>query len=348
MTTITVATLWCFAIIGLGRRPGRADALFITTFLAMILMAVPCVGSTLFFRPYHNNYVAGALPSVALLAMCRCHLTNGSLRRHEIVPFALVLGLLGGMGNEHTGPAFITCMIGCVYLAHRQRGVPLWMIAGTIGLAIGFVALLLAPGQMQRYGGVGQIGLLATITSRSIGHCALIVVIAPAAVLWLLPWMGLARWCRGADSNRLLRPQTYSVGLALIVALGIGFTLLASPKEVARLYFASAALLCSAGAAWTTARLPQRGAAVIWSVNAIVIVAASIGLLRSTLNIQQYAARAETIFTAAPGTDVTVPSVSHTCWQWSLPDDFRDPGLRQHIARELGLRSISVVSDSGR
>lgn len=72
-------SFWVLATLGLGRRPRRDDVLFITTLLAMYLIAIPRVGPMLFYRPFFGNYVVGALPAFGLLAMCHAYL-RGNLQ----------------------------------------------------------------------------------------------------------------------------------------------------------------------------------------------------------------------------------------------------------------------------
>jgi hypothetical protein len=342
---ISAAAIATLATIGLGRKPRRGDALVVTTLLAMMMVAIPRFGTMFLFRPYHANYVAGALPSLILVAMCRCHLSNAFSRDWALLPWAFFLGILGGLGNEHTGPAFISIVVGCAYLAFIQsRRPPAWMIAAAVGLAVGLLALLFAPGQMERYNGAGKVGLFATIGSHSIGLSFIIVAAGPAIALWMLPWAAIAK----LDRKRTLRSAPPETSRAFFAALAfafvVGVTLLASPKHLPRLYFAPAALLCCTGAAWVTSTLSRRGRAITWTFNAIVIVVASASLVHSSLRTRsEYAERTALVTSAPPGAHVVVPPLSRTCWQWTLLDDWRTPSLRQFVAASLGLGSIDIA-----
>jgi Family of unknown function (DUF6056) len=266
-TLISAAAIWALATIGLARRPRCHDALYVTTLMAVLLVAVPRVGPMFFFRPYHANYIAGALPALLLLAMCRCYLAGTLPVRMVQLPLAIGLALVAGMGNEHTGPAVFATLVGTAVLALRQGRLPRWIGAAIIAFTLSYLALLFAPGQMQRYGGAAQPGILAALRTHGIGAAFVTVAIGPGLAMWMLPWAWLAvrdyRRSRclitvGSQTAIDLRPAScaYAFGVAGLFAIAVGMTLLASPRHAPRLYFASTALLACTGVACIIARRP--------------------------------------------------------------------------------------------
>src|SRR5215467_5379284 len=84
------------------------------------------------------------------LALARPH----SSPRTWLAPIMFVVGWCAGMGNEHTGPTAMLAMAIFLAYAYRKRRLRIWMIAGALGLYIGYPMLFFAPGQALRYAGM--------------------------------------------------------------------------------------------------------------------------------------------------------------------------------------------------
>jgi hypothetical protein len=336
---LLVCSLWVLCVIALGRRPRREDALLATTLIAMYLIAIPRVGPMLFYRPFFGNYVVGALPSFALLAMFRCKLRSSWL----VVP-AFVLGALGGMGNEHTGPAFVMVAIFATYLAWRRRDMRPWMIAAVVGLTLGFIALFFAPGQMERYAGAAKVGIAATITSRSWFASLRIVARGPMIVFWLTPWIIIAAIPQLRNTKLWVhRSEAKPVAIALSFSIVVGGTLLASPLNGPRLYYACAALLVATAAAWVVVELNRKQRIALAVINSLVIIVSSVGLVSAAWRERPaFAHRMDLILAAQPGTALVVPPIANGFRQWTLGDDFVDQALRNTIAATMRLTSVDV------
>ena len=350
-------SFWILATLGLGRRPQRHDVLFITTLLAMYLVAIPRVGPMLFYRPFFGNYVVGAMPAFGFLAMCHCYL-RGTIQARSawlLVP-VFFLGVLGGLCNEHTGPAFVLAGATAVYLAWRQGRVPLWMLAGVLGLGCGFLGLFFAPGQMERYAGAGKVGVMTTLLSRSFGASLQIVVRAPFTAFWLAPWaviaaaaLGNLSWSRCRAT--LMTQQAKFFGLALGFATIVGGTLLAAPLNGPRLYYATATALLCAAAAWvlqlvsSSTKRDYRRRIALAMLNTVVILGSTIGLVHTVWRERPVFARRMTVLLAAqsgaPG--VEVPSVPKGFRQWTLGEDFNDHNLRVALANYFNIGEIVVT-----
>src|SRR5262249_34123599 len=144
----------------LGRWPSvrRADdALAFATVTALFAICTPQFGPMLFYRPFFGNYTFGLLLNLAWLVPYRFgskgHWWWG-------LPVAL-LGVAAGMCNEHTGPAFLGLAVAAMW---QQRAARTWMFAGLLGLAAGYVLLMVAPGHDARYNGLAkEAGILGRI-----------------------------------------------------------------------------------------------------------------------------------------------------------------------------------------
>ena len=98
-------------------------------------------------------------------------------------------------------------------LFFRRRGERLaaWMVAGLVGLVIGFAALLLAPGNSKRYGGVmEQSSLVNFVLDRGLAGNLRLVGIFLLCAATLLPWLIAARRLRSQPMGRVDR---WTIGL---------------------------------------------------------------------------------------------------------------------------------------
>jgi hypothetical protein len=241
---------YLLTVLAIGRwpSPGRTDdALAFATVAAIVVVVTPEIGQMLFYRPYVGNYTMGLLLNVAWLVPYRL---APRYARVWWEPAMLVLGLLAGLCNEHTGPAFAGAAVLVIYAA-RQRGerIAEWMIAGLIGLCAGYCALLAAPGHDFRYGGLAtKQTTLAIVGERGVGGNLAIVGWLVFFVASAAPWIGLGAIRRGQRRDP-----------AWLVLIGAGvlamLTLLASPKVGDRLYLASTALIAAGIAGWVMARI---------------------------------------------------------------------------------------------
>jgi Family of unknown function (DUF6056) len=339
---LLLASMWLLAVLGLGRTPTRRDGLVVATLVAMYIVVVPRAGAMMFYRPYFGNYVVGSMPGLALLAMFRCKLTTIKRWSWLLGLAVFVLGVLGGLGNEHTGPAFIALSaVGC-WRRWRQGRLQPWMIAAVVGLVIGFAMLFLAPGQRERYAGIGNVSVLTTIASRSLWDSLVIVLRAPLTMVWLLPWMVLLLpTFRRPVLQCSQYPRLFMVALGFAVV--IGGTLLGSPLAGPRLYFTSAAVLVAIAAPWICQEVGGRSRLVLLIGNALVMVVSCAGLLRTSLAENDVSEmRTNLLEQAAVGSVVTLPRVAPGVRQWGMGEDLQDQERLAFIARYFRLAAVKL------
>jgi len=299
----------------------------------------------LFYRPFMGNYTFGLLVNLAWLVPYRFHVEAPRAGRWWWAPLLLGLGVLAGMCNEHTGPAFLALGLAAVAWSVRQkRGVAAWMIAGLVGLAAGYALLLLAPGHDARYGGLAkQAGLVGRILERGLGENVVIVTALVAYMLWSLPWIALAVLARLRSRPEPMPARTRYVLVALALAgLLATFVLLGSPKIGKRLYVHSVALVSMGLAGAVVAQLGQawarRAAAVLAAVALIYVEVRCIATYASVGPVG--AERLARIRAAAPGSTVVVPPFGVGAGTWFLGDDL--PGQWANTAAMYGISEIKV------
>lgn len=357
LTPLVAMTLFYLATtLVLGRWPSlrRSDdaASFLVT-TALIVVTLPRLGPMFFYGPFLSNYIFPVAIDLALLVPFRFALDRAPRARGPFVQVVLAiammaLGAIAGLCNEHTGIALTAVLIATAWsTARRDRAIAPWMIAAIVGLLAGYAALLLAPGQHVRYGGLAdhQTLLERVVARGALGNVMVLgwlaVHAAVAVPLCALGWIGRAR---GATTPLPRTTYYASCGLAGAAVLA-AFTLLASPKLGERLYAASTVWIAIAIAPWLLARtavapLPRIRDAVCAAV--LIVVAASCMCAYRDLG-RASAQRIAILQRAAPGSRVVVPPWPRANPWWSLGDDLVDPKHRELLAHRLGLSAIDLA-----
>ena len=351
VTPLVLVLLFVLATtLALGRWPSwrrTEDAIAFLVVTALVIVTCPHLGPMLFHRPYLGNYTFPVVLDLALIVPYRFHLEMPRQHHLAAVPAMFVLGAAAGACNEHTGLALGALLVAAlVVFARRDRRISAWMIAGVVGLALGYAALLLAPGQHVRYGGLAdQQTVFERIATR--GVLANLAVVgrlaahAAAALPWIvLAWLGASR--PGAER---MTPTARRAGIGLAAAgLIATVTLLASPKLGERLYIVSTVLVAVAVAPWILAATRARTFARLRdALAAILLVVVAACCLHAYVQLGPASTwRQDQIETAPPGSRVVVPPFPCDETWWNLGDDLADPARRESLARRFGLAAIEL------
>lgn len=152
----------CVLIFGIffsatGRRPSTAisDSVLLLTIIAAITTIGEIPFQILLCAHLATNYVFG-LGVLLIFAGLYVSDVKGRPSGHSAVfPFLVAfLGVVAGMSNEHTPPAlifFLTLLFVSRHFKPTQKTLERWHWFGFAGLSVGFLSLLLAPGQQVRY-----------------------------------------------------------------------------------------------------------------------------------------------------------------------------------------------------
>lgn len=153
----------CILVFGIffsatGRRPSAAiaDSVLLLTIIAAITTIGEIPFQILICAHLVTNYVFG-LGVLLIFAGLYVRDVKGRTSAHSAVfPFLVgLLGVVAGLSNEHTPPAlifFLTAFFAAKYFRCTEKTLESWHWFGFVGLSVGFLSLLLAPGQQVRYG----------------------------------------------------------------------------------------------------------------------------------------------------------------------------------------------------
>ena len=329
-------------------KPTLRDLGLLVALQLLIWLITPIPGIIYFYRPFATNYLWSFTTTIALFVPYRLELARPKPgpSRPYLVPIMLALGWLAGMGNEHTGPTAMAAMALLLVWAWRKRRLRAWMIAGALGLYIGYPMLFFAPGQTQRYAGMAtKSSPLKVLGERGIGGNGQIVLdfIGEAQVaLDFVVIAILVAWRRARASGRELATfgRERLLGLVAFV-LGAGaivVTQFASPTVGERLFFASAVLFACGLAIvieWLFEEaLVRRALAIALVIGFGYHVVRFIGMSwAGWIENQDRLAQLEH---AAPGSNVQVQPYGmwkRSRWWWG--DDLQYASLREYVAHEV-------------
>jgi len=347
---LELSLFYLLAALGLGRWPSlrRADdALLAATIVAMVIVTSRLFGALVAYRPVTGNYLFGFVMNVAWLVPYRLHAETPKPRRWWWLPGMFVLGFAAGMSNEHTDPAllFAGTVALVVFWRRGERLVP-WAWVGLAGLFAGTLALYFAPGQDLRYDGLAtHQSMFERIGDRGAVENARVFFRLFTLYLWpLLAWIALgaiARWRKAAPAQP--RAQLVAQLALVILSVVIVGTLLASPKQGPRLYFASISLACTAVACWVVAHSGRFERWLLAGGAAFVFAFASWRMVPAYREASASYERRITALTTAPrGATVHVKPYAAKRTRWFLGEDLGPDGLRHLVAEGFGLAAIEL------
>ena len=313
----------------------------------MVWIVIPIPGIIYFYRPFATNYLWAFGITLALFVPYRIALARGtSPKALWAIPLMLVLGWTAGMCNEHTGPAAMVAIAIFIVIAHKRKQLRAWMIAGGVGLWIGYPMLFFAPGQALRYAGMATRNTpINLLKERGLDGCFEIIIefINEAQngiflfLVIVLYWVRSYRR-RGEDVPGLSRTRVLTVAIFVVAAGSILVTLFASPTATERLFYAPAILLVAAFAVIAEHLYEDRAlrkfATIVlgffFAYHAVRFVWVYIDAKAEN------DARFAKLQNAPDNAVVEVPPYEmqrRTRWYWG--DDFRYASLREYVGNEV-------------
>jgi Family of unknown function (DUF6056) len=342
---LELGVLALLTVLALGRWPrvrSPDDAFVALLVTALFVACVPQIGAILFYRPFTGNYTFGLALNLLWLVPYRLELSAPRPGRIWLAPAILVVGVAAGLCNEHTGLAVLALGLAATLVALRRGQLRAWMIVGLVALAAGYVALLTAPGQHVRYGGLAlQAGIADRIVERGVlGNLGVLGRLALALVPMLpLAIAGVVERRRG---TALPVTERWVLRALALAGLASTLTLLASPKIGPRLYVASVALVIAGVAGWLAVQLQRarvRAACAIVAAGALLYVELRVVVAYRVAG-PLGAIRLERIQRAAAGTTVAVPLYPVASSRYFLGDDFA--AKHEAVAQLYHLREITA------
>ncbi|MEO8552790.1 MAG: DUF6056 family protein, partial [Kofleriaceae bacterium] len=341
---VQLALLPAVFVIAFGRWPRRTmrDLQLLLFIQVMIWLVIPIPGIMYFYRPFATNYLWGFTITLALFVPYR--LAHADRPRLWLAPIVFVIGWTAGMCNEHTGPTAMVAIAGFVYAAWRRRELRAWMVAGLVGLYVGYPMLFFAPGQSVRYGGLATRDTPARLLAeRGLTGCL--------AILWdffyecrlgiLLVAAALVRHAltRRHQADWPPRRVRVTAGVLAGAASAIVVTLFFSPTTTDRVFFASGVLLVAAFAVWIEHLFGEPGvrrftvAACLVVFGYHVVRFVEVGLVTKGENDERLALLAA----APPGSVAVVPRYTYASHsRWFPGEDFiYFPWLGAYVGGEL-------------
>lgn len=319
----------------------------------LIWLVVPDPGVIYFYRPFTTNYLWAFAIMLALFVPYRLALARSDDKpRLWLAPVMLVLGWCAGMGNEHTGPTAMLAMAGFLYYAWRKRRLRLWMVAGALGLFIGYPMLFFAPGQALRYAGMATrntpMFLIALRGPDGLYEIILEFVAEAQLAIDLVVIAALVAYRQARARGEALAGWT-RVHLLIVVGLvfaagGMVATQFASPTVGERLFFAPAVLFIGALLVIVDWLFAER-AARRFIVTACGIMFAFYVVQMVAVLADGYRQNQERIAILKAAPPNTVPKVPpYQLWKrsrWWWGDDLQYASLREYVANEVfDLRGI--------
>jgi hypothetical protein len=319
-------------------RPSEpGDTWLLVQVLATAIMTTPQVGAVWFYRPNCTNYVYPLAVQLAWLVPYRFLAARGAPTSRWLGAAMVPLGLLAGAGNEHTGVGLAIAAVACMYIAWcRHRVLPAWSLIGIAALAVGYIALLAAPGQMVRYGGVAaEQGMLDRVFARGLlGTLGVFAML----LAWTSPMVAVV----AAIAGRVRVSARAVIGF-VAVAMVMVVTALAAPRVPSRMLAAPATMVAIALGVFMVELTTQRVRARRLRIASVAIsgFALAATLVIFTVTGIEGRARLRAIEAAPRGSVVCAPPYTFalpTPFSWG--DDFRNPQLVERVARAYGLAGI--------
>jgi len=328
-------------------RPTYRDLQLLLFIQVAIWIAIPIPGVVYFYRPFATNYLWAFATTLWLFVPYRIALANPDDRaRHWLIVPMFVLGWFAGMSNEHTGPTAMVAMLIFVGYAWKQGRLRPWMIAGALGIFVGYPMLFFAPGQRERYAGMATRNTpLVMLSERGLAGCFEVIVdfvvevqlATHLTLVALLASIGATR-ARGEKLRALETPALIAIGCIVLATGSIVVTLFASPTVGERLFLAPGVLVVIALAIVVDYAFLEATARrlVVWICAGLFAYHAVRFVYVYAVGKRENDRRIAILESAPDDTEAKVPP--YTMWKrtrWWWGDDFRYASLRQYVGNEV-------------
>ena len=152
-------------------------------------LSLPHFGEVAVWKSGSTVYLWSGFFALLFLLPYNLHLAG---RIHWGAGMALPMfaaGLLGGWSVENLAVTAVMLAFGITWYAWKKGRLASWMVSGSVGVFLGFIGLIAAPGNWARYGeqGTGK-GILRHIGNQLAGNGEMILFLIPVILLLFLVW----------------------------------------------------------------------------------------------------------------------------------------------------------------
>lgn len=138
-----------------------------------------------------------------------------------------VLGIISGWSVENIAVTVLVLSAGIAYYNHKRGLMESWMISGAIGVLIGLIGLLAAPGNYVRYDAQGSeegeglfITMIHHINNQFGGNGEMLLYVLPAFLILWLSWRIVYAKVMENRTGMKLMPNANSFGKKRMLYLG--------------------------------------------------------------------------------------------------------------------------------
>lgn len=344
--------VWAVTKLAVGQR--AVTPLPLAVSLGLLVHANPCFGAVNLWVSGVASYLFPLLGAVCLLLPFRLELDR-PWKAGRLAPVGMLFaGILAGWGNENTSGALVLAvLLFLVLIRVFQKKVPLWAITASAGALIGFLLLILAPGQWVRMDRASDDGRsLVTVLLTRIINATHSLWLYGSLLLVLFGALYLSLWVLPAKAKDRTLPLVY-----LILALAANYALILSPVYYIRSFYPVLAFLvmgilsCLSSLSSLSAhssRLPQ--ALLGGALCALLFF----DLVNGGYDIASYSmmrhVREQEIRSLVQSGEQHIQTYAifpytRFCGAWGQPDLRRDPEnwVNQNMAQHLGADSLTAV-----
>ena len=228
-------------------------------YLAIVLLLWlfdPTISNCVFWETGACNYLFTALIMVGYITLFRKAIRE---KRQSTIPFTIGMfffGLAAGWCNENTSGGvilFVLLMFAYKWLENRDfKGIRLWMVTGLIGNLIGFVIMLLSPGNKSRSEGADEAhtGLLAIVArflkiTLNLKNYYLVLILAFTVMVIAIAYK--------TGSFKKFKEAAAGLLMFAFLFLATAYALIMVPESQLRTYYGASLFLMTAivqGFAW--------------------------------------------------------------------------------------------------
>lgn len=166
-----------------------------------------------FLLPYHFNYLEKPLLSDSYLAA-----------------FGMFCGgIVAGWTIENTAATMNLIIAGFIFYGHRKHSLTKWMISGFSGSVLGYLLLVISPGNYVRYGGSSP-KLIYHFTNQLAAGVEILLGVLPVVLFLVLAWrILLTEYAKKKGVYAIGQPDDrYGFRISSMLIVGIIIFMLAS------------------------------------------------------------------------------------------------------------------------